>query len=117
LAQELDAEIGVSLPISKKPYTLSETLSSKYFIPERVIGTSGRKVNPLLYIAIGISGAVQHLAGMKESEVVISINVDENSQIKDESDILVKGSIEDVIPLLIEEIREQRTKMVMKVKE
>jgi electron transfer flavoprotein alpha subunit len=117
LAQELDAEIGVSLPISKKPYTLSETLSSKYFVPERVIGTSGRKVNPLLYVAIGISGAVQHLAGMKESEVVISLNLDENSQIKDESDILIKGSIEEVIPLLIEEIRQQRTKMVMKVKE
>jgi electron transfer flavoprotein alpha subunit len=117
LAHALDAEIGISLPISKKPYSVSESLSSKYFVPERVIGTSGRKVNPLLYVAVGISGAVQHLAGMKESEFVISINRDEDSQIKDESDIFIKGNIEEVIPILIEEIREQRAKLVMKVKE
>ena len=117
LAHTLNAEIGISLPISKKPYTISESLSSKYFVPERVIGTSGRKVNPLLYVAVGISGAVQHVAGMKDSEFVISINVDENAQIKDESDIFIKGRIEEVIPMLIEEIREQRAKMVMKVKE
>jgi electron transfer flavoprotein alpha subunit len=117
LAHTLNAEIGISLPISKKPYTISESLSSKYFVPERVIGTSGRKVNPLLYVAVGISGAVQHVAGMKDSEFVISINVDENAQIKDESDIFIKGRIEEVIPMLIEEIIEQRAKMVMKVKE
>jgi len=117
LAHTLNAEIGISLPISKKPYTISESLSSKYFVPERVIGTSGRKVNPLLYVAIGISGAVQHVAGMKDSEFVISINVDENAQIKDESDIFIKGRIEEVIPMLIEEIIEQQAKMVMKVKE
>jgi electron transfer flavoprotein alpha subunit len=117
LAHALDAEIGISLPISKKPYSVSESLSSKYFVPERVIGTSGRKVNPLLYVAVGISGAVQHLAGMKDSEFVISINRDKDSQIKDESDIFIKGNIEEVIPILIEEIREQRAKLVMKVKE
>ena len=117
LSEVLDAEIGISLPVSKKPYIVSEGLSSKYFVPDRVIGTSGRKVNPQLYIAVGISGAVQHLAGMKESEFVISINVDENSQIKDESDIFVKGKMEEVLPALIEEIREQRARMVMKVKE
>jgi electron transfer flavoprotein alpha subunit len=117
LSEVLDAEIGISLPVSKRPYIVSEGLSSKYFVPDRVIGTSGRKVNPQLYIAVGISGAVQHLAGMKESEFVISINVDENSQIKDESDIFVKGKMEEVLPALIEEIREQRARMVMKVKE
>jgi electron transfer flavoprotein alpha subunit len=117
LSEVLDAEIGISLPVSKRPYIVSEGLSSKYFVPDRVIGTSGRKVNPQLYIAVGISGAVQHLAGMKESEFVVSINVDENSQIKDESDIFVKGKMEEVLPALIEEIREQRARMVMKVKE
>jgi electron transfer flavoprotein alpha subunit len=117
LSEVLDAEIGISLPVSKRPYIVSEGLSSKYFVPDRVIGTSGRKVNPQLYIAVGISGAVQHLAGMKESEFVISINVDENSQIKDESDIFIKGKMEEVLPALIEEIREQRARMIMKVKE
>jgi len=117
LAQALDAEIGVSLPISKKPYEVSEGLSSKYFVPDRVIGTSGRKVSPLLYLAIGISGAVQHLAGMKDSNFIVSINLDENAPIKDESDIFIKGSIEEVLPTLIEEVRAQRAEMVMNVKE
>ncbi len=117
LAHTLDAEVGISLPISKKPYTLNETLINRYFVPERVIGTSGSKVNPLLYIAVGISGAVQHLAGMKESEFVVSINVDENSQIKDESNIFIKGRLEDVIPILNKEIRDQLAKMVVEVKE
>ena len=115
LAKELDAEIGISLPISKKPYKVSETLSSTYMIPDRVIGTSGRKVMPLLYIAAGISGAMQHIAGMKESEFVIAINPDENSPIKDECDVFIKGRMEDVIPLIIEEIRKQ--KLVMEVME
>lgn len=104
LARELDAEVGVSLPISKKPYPLSESLSSTYMIPDRVIGTSGRKVMPLLYIAAGISGAMQHIAGMKESGFVIAINPDAESPIRDECDIFVKGRMEDVIPALIEEL-------------
>jgi electron transfer flavoprotein alpha subunit len=114
LGKELDSEIGISLPISKRPYTVSEKLSSKYFIPDRVIGTSGRKVTPLVYIAIGISGAVQHVAGMKDSEFVISINPDKDSPIKDESDVFIKGNMEDVIPMLIKELREQK-KVIMEV--
>jgi electron transfer flavoprotein alpha subunit len=117
LAEVLDAEVGITLPISKRPFNVGDSIGSKYFVPDRVIGTSGRKVNPLLYIAIGISGAVQHLAGMKESEFVISINTDEDSQIRDESDIFVKGSLEEILPVLIEEIREQRAKMIMRIKE
>jgi electron transfer flavoprotein alpha subunit len=80
-------------------------------IPDRVIGTSGRKVNPLLYFAIGISGAVQHLAGMKEAEFVISINPDTEAPIMDESDIFIKGKIEDVLPLLIGELKKYKEKM------
>src|SRR5256714_11745624 len=114
LAKELHAEIGISLPISKKPYIASETITSKYMVPDRVIGTSGRRVSPLLYIAIGISGAMQHIAGMKESEFVIAINPDENSPIKDECDLFIKGRMEDVIPILIEELRKQ--KLVMEVR-
>jgi electron transfer flavoprotein alpha subunit len=77
-------------------------------IPDRVIGTSGRKVIPLLYIAVGISGAMQHIAGMKESDFVIAINTDENSPIRDECDIFIKGRMEDVIPAMIEELRKQK---------
>jgi electron transfer flavoprotein alpha subunit len=107
LAQTLGAEIGITLPLSKKPYQLSQNFDSKYMIPDRVIGTSGSKVAPRLYVAIGLSGAVQHIAGMKESEVVISINTDKNSPIIDESDIFINGRLEEVVPVLTEQLKKQ----------
>jgi electron transfer flavoprotein alpha subunit len=106
-AQLLGAEIGITLPLSKKPYQVSQNMDSKYMIADRVIGTSGSKVTPTLYVAVGLSGAVQHVAGMKESEMVISINTDENSPIIDESDIFIKGRMEEVVPILIEQIKKQ----------
>jgi len=108
LAKEIEAEVGISLPISKKLFSVSESTNSTYMIPDRVIGTSGRKVAPLLYIAVGISGAMQHIAGMKESGFIVAINPDENSPIKDECDIFIKGRMEDVVPLLLEELKKQR---------
>ncbi|MEP0826556.1 MAG: electron transfer flavoprotein subunit alpha/FixB family protein [Nitrososphaera sp.] len=108
LAKQLDAEVGISLPISKTPFAVSEGTRSTYMIPDRVIGTSGRKVAPLLYIAAGISGAVQHIAGMRESGFVVAINPDEESPIKDECDIFIKGRIEEVIPLLLEELEKKK---------
>lgn len=107
LAKMLNAEIGVSLPISKKPFVVSENTSSKYMISDRVIGTSGRKISPMLYVAIGISGAMQHVVGMQDSRFVVAINPDENSPIKDECDVFIKGRMEDVIPKLVEAMKEQ----------
>jgi electron transfer flavoprotein alpha subunit len=114
LAKEIEAEVGISLPISKKPFPVSEGINSTYMIPDRVIGTSGRKVTPLVYIAVGISGAMQHIAGMKESGFIVAINPDENSPIKDECDIFIRGRMEDVIPLLLEELRKQRPTIEVK---
>ncbi len=114
LAKEIEAEVGISLPISKKPFSVSQGINSTYMIPDRVIGTSGRKVAPLLYIAVGISGAMQHIAGMKESGFVVAINPDENSPIKDECDAFIRGRMEDVIPLLLEELRKQRPTIQVK---
>ena len=107
LAKVLNAEIGVSLPISKKPFVVGENASSKYMISDRVIGTSGRKISPMLYVAVGISGAMQHVVGMQESRFVVAINPDENSPIKDECDVFIKGRMEDVIPKLVEEMKKQ----------
>ena len=108
LAKQLDAEIGISLPISKKLLPASQAISSTYMIPARVIGTSGSKISPMLYVAIGISGAMQHIAGMQDSEFVVAINPDENSPIKNECDIFINGRMEDVIPLLVEELKKQQ---------
>ena len=107
LAKELNAEIGVTLPMSKKPYTVSQSLDSKYMIPDRVIGTSGHKTSAMLYVAAGVSGAMQHVWGMKDSGFVVAINPDEDAPIKNECDIFIKGRMEDVIPLLVEEIKKQ----------
>lgn len=107
LAKELKAEIGVTLPISKKPYSVSQSIESKFMIPDRVIGTSGHKTSAMLYIAAGISGAMQHVWGMKDSGFVVAINPDEDAPIKDECNIFIKGRMEDVIPMLIEEIKKQ----------
>ena len=114
LAKEIEAEVGISLPISKKPFPVSDGINSTYMIPDRVIGTSGRKVAPLVYIAVGISGAMQHIAGMKESGFIVAINPDENSPIKDECDMFIRGRMEDVIPLLLEELRRQRPTIEVK---
>ncbi|MDX1441766.1 MAG: electron transfer flavoprotein subunit alpha/FixB family protein [Nitrosopumilaceae archaeon] len=107
LAKQLNAEIGITLPISKKPFSISQSLDSKYMIPDRVIGTSGHKTSAMLYIAAGVSGAMQHVWGMKDSGFVVAINPDEDAPIKNECDIFIKGRMEDVIPILIEEIKKQ----------
>jgi electron transfer flavoprotein alpha subunit len=107
LGKELNAEIGITLPISKKPFSISQSLDSKYMVPDRVIGTSGHKTSAMLYIAAGVSGAMQHVWGMKDSGFVVAINPDEDAPIKNECDIFIKGRMEDVIPLLIEEIKKQ----------
>lgn len=106
-AKLINAQIGISLPISKNVFSASPAISSTYMIPARVIGTSGQKISPMLYVSFGISGAMQHISGMEDSQFVISINVDENAPIKDASDILLKGRMEDVIPLLLEELKKQ----------
>jgi len=108
LAKQLDAEIGISLPISKKLLPASQGNSSTYMIPARVIGTSGSKISPMLYVAVGISGAMQHVAGMQDSEFVVAINPNVDSPIKNECDIFINGRMEDVIPLLVEELKKQQ---------
>ena len=107
LAGLLNSEIGISLPLSKRPYHTNDNINSKFLIPDRVIGTSGAKINPSLYIAIGISGAMQHIVGIKDSEFVIAINPDENASIRDECDLFVKGRMEEVLPKIIKELQEE----------
>jgi electron transfer flavoprotein alpha subunit len=104
-AKTLGAEIAISLPLSKQPYNIAQSVKSTYFIPARVVGTSGKKIHPKLYVAIGISGAAQHIVGMKDSEFVVSINPDPDAPIKDESDVYIQGRMEDVLPVLIDSVK------------
>jgi len=95
LAGLLGAEIATTRPL----------IEAGWIPANRQIGLSGRTVKPKLIITLGISGSVQFRAGMENSELIISINTDENAGILGVSHYAVKGDLYDIIPKLIDKIR------------
>ncbi len=91
LANTLGAEVGAS----------RAAVDAGYCEHERQIGQTGVTVRPKLYIACGISGQIQHIAGMQESSIIISVNNDPNAPINTIADYVITGNIEDVLPKLI----------------
>lgn len=82
-------------------------IDAGYIENERQIGQTGVTVRPKLYIACGISGAIQHTAGMDESAIIISINTDENAPINKLADYVIVGDLNKVIPQIIKSIEKQ----------
>jgi len=98
LAEALGGEIAASRPIC----------DSGWLPMDRQIGSSGQTVAPKLYFALGISGAIQHIVGMKGARTIIAVNKDSEAPIFEIADYAVVGNLFDVVPPLIEEIKKAK---------
>ncbi len=95
-ANEIHAEVGAS----------RAAVDAGFCASDLQIGQTGVTVRPKVYIACGISGAIQHVAGMKESGIVISINTDPDAPINKIADYVILGSVEEVLPKMIKYYKE-----------
>jgi electron transfer flavoprotein alpha subunit len=97
LADELGATLGVSRPL----------VDDKWAPFERQVGQTGRTIHPKLYIACGISGAIQHIMGIREAGTIVAINKDPQAPIFDVATLAVEGDLYQIVPDLIRCIRER----------
>jgi len=97
LIEELVEVTGATLSSSRP------IVDNGWLPKNRQVGQSGKQVTPDVYLAIGISGAVQHVAGMKGAETIIAVNTDPNAPVFDVADYGIVGDLFDVVPALVEE--------------
>ena len=103
LAEELAEALGGGVVGASRAVTDAGWLTA-----DHQVGQTGKTVHPRIYVALGISGAIQHKAGMQDSEVIIAVDSNETAPIFEVADYGITGDLFTVVPLMIQQIKEAR---------
>jgi electron transfer flavoprotein alpha subunit len=98
LARALGGELAGSRPLVERGW----------FPVDRQVGLSGRTVQPRLYVACGVSGQIEHIAGMRSARTVVAVNISPDAPIHREADYSVVGDLYAIVPALVDAIQEAR---------